>query len=87
MHVGSEAGTGALAQSLSAVDHMPDAQVLAEAAEMAVGYFVSPDRKHLVGNPRTEHVMSRLGLQGDFSEWYRQHLMEGEHVLPGYRGE
>jgi hypothetical protein len=64
------------------VDYPPDAQVLAEAVEIGVNYFVSLDQKHLVGNPRTEHLPFPVGSPGDFLEWYRQHLMEGESIQP-----
>ena len=80
VQVGPEAGTEALAQALSAVDYVPDAQVLAEAVEIGVNYFVSLDQKHLVGNPRTERLSFPVGAPGDFLEWYRQHLIEGESV-------
>jgi len=87
VQVGPEAGTEALAQALSAVDYLPDAQVLAEAVEIGVNYFVSLDQKHLVGNPRAEHLSFPVGAPGDFLEWYRQHLIEGESVQPGDQGE
>jgi predicted nucleic acid-binding protein len=82
VQVGTEAGTEALAQARSTVDHLPDARVLAEAVEIGVNYFVSLDQKHLVGNPRTEHLSFPVGTPGDFLEWYRQHLIEGESVQP-----
>jgi predicted nucleic acid-binding protein len=68
----------ALTLARSAVDHGPDAQVLAEALEIGVEYFVSLDRKHLVGNPRTESLPVMLGTPGDFLDWYRQRLTESE---------
>ena len=83
VQVGPEAGKESLAQALSAVDYPPDAQVLAEAVEIGANYLVSLDQKHLVGNPRAEHLLFPVGTPGDFLEWYRQHLMEGESVQPG----
>jgi predicted nucleic acid-binding protein len=80
VQVGPEAGKEALAQALSAVDYLPDAQVLAEAVEIGVNYFVSLDQKHLVGNVRIERLSFPVGTPGDFLGWYRQHLMEGESV-------
>ena len=76
MQVGPESGTEALVQALSSVDYLPDAQVLAEAVEVEVDYFVSPDQKHLVGSPRTGRLSFAAGTPGDFLDWYRQHLMQ-----------
>jgi len=87
VQVGPEAGTGALAQALSAVDYLPDAQVVAEALEIEADYLVSLDQQHLVGNPRTEGLPVTVGTPGDFLEWYRQHLTEGESVQPGDPGK
>jgi predicted nucleic acid-binding protein len=78
VQVGPEAGKEALAQALSAVDYLPDAQVLAEALEIGVEYFISLDQKHLVGNPRTESLPVMVGTPGDFLDWYRQRLTESE---------
>jgi predicted nucleic acid-binding protein len=78
VQVGPEAGTEALAQARSAVDYVPDAQVLAEALEIGVGYFASLDQKHLVGNPRTGRLPFTVGTPGDFIAWYRQQLVEDE---------
>jgi predicted nucleic acid-binding protein len=86
VQVGPEAGTEALAQAIAAVDYMPDAQVLSEAVEVEVDYFVSLDQKHLVGNPRTGMLAFAVGTPGDFLEWYRRHLLEGESVQPGDAG-
>ena len=74
VQVGPEAGTEALALALSAVEYAPDAQVLAEALQRKVDYFVSLDRVHLVGNHRTESLPFLVGTPGDFLEWYRQRL-------------
>ncbi len=76
VQVGPEAGTEALAQALSTVDYLPDAQVLAEAVEVEVDYFVSLDQKHLAGNPRTGRLSFAVGTPGDFLEWYRQQIVE-----------
>ena len=78
VRVGPEAGTEAMALARTAVDYVPDAQVLAEALETGVDYFVSLDREHLVGNPRTETLPFAVGTPGDFLEWYRQQLREIE---------
>lgn len=76
VQIGAEAGKEALARARSAVDHLPDAQVLAEALEVGVEYLVSLDRKHLVGNPRTESLPVAVGTPADFLAWYRQRLTE-----------
>lgn len=78
VQVGPEAGTAVLAQARSAVDYAPDAQVLAEALELKVDYFVSLDREHLVGNPRTESLPFAVGTSGEFLEYYRQQIAAGE---------
>lgn len=78
VQLGPEAGKEAFAQALSAVDYLPDAQVLAEVLEIGVEYFASLDQKHLVGNPRTESLPVTVGTPGDFLEWYRQRLTESE---------
>jgi len=80
VQVGPEAGTEALALARSAVVYVPDAQVLAEALEIGVDYFVSLDQKHLVGNPQTGNLPFALGTPGDFIAWYRQRLVAGESV-------
>ena len=81
VQVGPEAGKEALAQALSAVDYLPDAQVLAEARETGVDYFVSLDQKHLVGNPRTGSLPVTVGTPGGVLDWYRQQLT-GSEVRP-----
>ena len=81
VQVGPQASPEALALAHSAVDYGPDAQVLAEALETAVDYFVSLDQKHLVGNPRTESLPVTVGTPGDFLDWYRQQLA-GYEVRP-----
>jgi hypothetical protein len=77
LQVGPEAGTEVLAQARSAVDCLPDAQVLAEALELKVTYFVSLDGEHLVGNPRTETLPFAVGAPGVFLEYYRQQIVDG----------
>jgi predicted nucleic acid-binding protein len=81
VQVGPEAGTEALAQARSAVDYLPDAHLLAEALQLKVDYFVSLDREHLVGNPQTEILPFVVGTPGEFLEWYRQQVVEGESSL------
>lgn len=86
VQVGPEAEDQAMVLARSAVDYVPDAQVLAEALEIGVKYFVSLDRKHLVDNPRMESLPVTVGTPGDFLDWYRQHLVDGEsvqHEIPG----
>ena len=78
VQVGPEAGKETVAQALSAVGYVPDAQVLAEALEIGLEYFVSLDQKHLVGNLRTESLPVTVGTPGDFLDWYRQRLTESE---------
>jgi predicted nucleic acid-binding protein len=77
VQVGPKAGTAALAQARSAVDYAPDAQVLAEALELKVDYFVSLDREHLIGNPQAETLPFAVGTPGNFLEYYRQQIAEG----------
>ena len=76
--VGGEPSESALHQAQSVIAYLPDAQVLAEALALGVDYFVSFDRKHLVGNPRARELPFPLGTAGDFLEWYRERLMEQE---------
>ena len=78
VQVGREAGAEALAQAVSVVDYLPDAQVLGEALEIGVEYLVSLDRKHLVGNPRGRDLPFVVGTPGEFLRWYRQHIVEAE---------
>ena len=74
VQVGEEATTEATEQALSAVDYAPDAQVLAEALVIGVDYFVSLDRKHLIGNPNATRLPFPLGTPGDFLAWFRQRM-------------
>jgi len=73
--VGGEAGADMLERALAVVDYQPDAEVLAEVLVIGVDYFVSLDRKHLVGNPRAGQLAFPIGTPGDFLEWYRERLM------------
>ena len=75
-----DALSGVLSQS---AEDMPDAQALAEAVEVEADYFVSLDQKHLAGNPRTGRLSFAVGTPGEFLEWCRQHVMQGEAVQPG----
>ncbi|HHY98531.1 MAG TPA: PIN domain-containing protein [Firmicutes bacterium] len=74
IQVGPEASRGDMEKAESVVDYAPDARVLAEALTAGADYFVSFDRKHLIGNPRTGQLPFRLGTAGDFIEWYRGQL-------------
>ena len=78
VQVGDEARSETLEQSLSIVGYLPDAQVLAEALEIGVDYFVSLDRKHLVGNPQVAALPFALGTPGEFLKWYRLLLTDDE---------
>jgi predicted nucleic acid-binding protein len=78
VQVGPEAGTEALTQAKSVVEYVSDAQVLAEALERHVDYFVSLDKKHLVGNPGAENLPLAVGTPGEFLEWYRHRLVPEE---------
>jgi predicted nucleic acid-binding protein len=63
-----------VSQARSVVDYIPDAQVLAEALTAGVDYFVSLDKRHLVGNPRAGQLPFPVGTPGDFLAWYRKRL-------------
>ena len=78
VQVGPEAGTEAVAHALAVVDYMPDAQVVAEALELGVDFLVSLDRKHLLGNPRAADLPFAVGAPGEFLEWARRQLVEGQ---------
>ena len=66
-----EADREAVGEALSLVGYLPDAQVLAEAVGAGGDYFVSLDRKHIVGNPKMEGLAFRIGTPGEFLAWYR----------------
>ena len=75
VQVGEEAGNEAIDKALTIVRYVPDAQVLAEALTISVDYFVSLDRKHLVGNPLADQKLTfPIGTPGDFIDWYRKWL-------------
>jgi predicted nucleic acid-binding protein len=78
VQVGPEAGAEASAQAQSAVGYLPDVQVLAEALELKVDYFVSLDREHLVGNPGTKDLPLAVGTPGEFLEWVRHRVVREE---------
>ncbi|MEA3341003.1 MAG: PIN domain-containing protein [Chloroflexota bacterium] len=74
VQIGEEPEESALHQASSVIEYLPDAQVVAEAMVIGVEYFVSFDRKHLVGNPRAEKLPFPIGTAGDFLAWYRKRL-------------
>ncbi len=76
IQVGEEPEESILHQARAVIEYLPDAQVVAEALAIGVDYFVSFDRKHLVGNPRTEKLPFPIGMAGDFLAWYREWLKE-----------
>lgn len=76
IEVGQAASETALAQALSVIDYLPDAQILAEAIESKVDYLTSLDRKHLVGNPKASGLSFGIGTPAMFLEWYRQRLVK-----------
>jgi predicted nucleic acid-binding protein len=79
--VGEEAGEEGLEVALAVVDYLPDAQVVAEALEAGIDYFVSFDRKHMIENPRVEGLPFPVGTAGDFLAWYRGRLTGGSGQL------
>ncbi|GAB4412520.1 MAG: hypothetical protein Kow00123_26330 [Anaerolineales bacterium] len=74
VQVGPPATPDTLSQACSVVDYLPDAQVLAEALAAGMDYFVSLDKRHLVGNPRAGQLPFPIGTPGDFLAWYRKRL-------------
>ena len=76
VQVGEKADADALGRALSVLDYPPDAQVLAEALAIEIDYFVSFDRKHLVGNPQAAQIPFPIGTAGDFLSWYREQVTE-----------
>lgn len=74
VQVGPPATPDALSQASEVVDYLPDAQVLAEALTSGADYFVSLDKRHLLGNPRAGHLPFPIGTPGDFLAWYRARL-------------
>jgi len=67
--IGPEADEEALKMALSVIDYLPDAQIVAEALMLDVDYFVSFDREHLVGNPKTVDLPFHIGTAGDCLAW------------------
>ena len=65
-----------LKQARSAIEYLPDAQVVAEALTVGAAYFVSFDRMHLVGNPKAGGLPFQMGTAGDFLSWYRHRLAQ-----------
>ncbi len=78
VEVGTEATGETPERARQVIEYLPDAQVLAEAMELRVDYLVSLDRKHIVGNLRAEELPFRIGTPGEFLEWYRGELNEGQ---------
>jgi len=74
IQVGQPATPEALSLAASVVDYLPDAQVLAEALTVGVDYFVSLDKRHLLGNPQAGLLPCPIGTPGDFLAWYRGRL-------------
>jgi len=78
VQVGEDPRESTLHQAQSVIEYLPDAQLVAEALALEVDYFVSFDRKHLVGNPRAGELPFPIGTAGDFLAWYRERLMGNE---------
>jgi predicted nucleic acid-binding protein len=82
VQVGPQAGEAALASAEEVIEYRPDAQVVAEALEVDVDYFVSFDREHLLGHPQAGRLPFSIGTAGDFLAWYRAKLVgEGGQFL------
>ena len=64
----------ALRQANEVIDYRPDAQIAAEALSIEANYFVSFDRKHLMGNPKTKELPFPIGTAGDFLEWFKNQM-------------
>ena len=80
INVAQGAGDEALKRALAVINYLPDAQVVAEALEVGVDYFVSFDREHLVGNPCADELPFPLGTAGDFLAWYRGRLTHTQKI-------
>ena len=65
-------------KALNIIAYTPDAKVVAEAMMSDIDYFVSLDRKHLVGNPYAEKLPFPIGTPGDFLAWFREQMREGQ---------
>ena len=68
--------SGNLALAQDAIGYPPDARVVAEALQAQVDFFVTFDRQHILGNPRTSRLPFLVGTAGDFVSWYRARLLE-----------
>ena len=75
--VGSSPGGEAVRRASAVVGHPGDAQVLAEALEADVDYFVTLDRRHFVDNPRAAGLPFAVGTPGDFLAWVRATVTGG----------
>ncbi|MEA3408276.1 MAG: PIN domain-containing protein [Chloroflexota bacterium] len=80
VNVAKGAGEEALKRASAVIDYLPDAQVVAEALEVGVDYFVSFDREHLVGNPCADELPFPMGTAGDFLAWYRGRLTRTREI-------
>lgn len=76
VQVGGKPDESVVQRVCSVIGYLPDAQVVAEALLLGADYFVSFDRKHLVGNPRAGELPFPIGTAGDFLAWYREWLLE-----------
>jgi len=74
VHIGAEPDTSSIARALAVVGYLPDAQVLVEALAIGAGYFVTFDRKHLLGHLDAAQLPFPIGSAGDFLAWYRGRL-------------
>jgi len=75
--IAPEAGEEAMTKAMAVVGYLPDAQVVAEALEAGVDYFVSFDREHILENPNKGNLPFPVGTAGDFLAWYRARLADG----------
>jgi len=81
IEIGEEPDGRMIDQAQSVIGYLPDAKVVAEALKVGADYMVSFDKEHLVGNPQAGKLPFVIGTAGDFLEWYRERLMEGEQTL------
>ncbi len=75
IQISEKAQNNALHQASAVIDYLPDAQIVAEALSINVDYFVSFDRKHLVGNPKAKELPFPIGTAGDFLAWFRNRML------------
>jgi len=78
VQVGGKPDESAVQGACPVIGYRPDAQAVAEALLLGVDYFVSFDRKHLVGNRRAGELPFPIGTAGDFLAWYRDWVVESE---------